>query len=157
MEWLWFGASGYRAVYVTSLRAQASLGTFILGFAFVVLYGNLWIAVSSIASPYIVIGTGAAGTVQPAMVRREQIRKLVGVGCLVVSLMISLAGSSEWMRWLQFRNGVPFGVADPILGYDIGFYVFRLPLFDLAAADRRSPSSSWRSSVRPPPTCWPAR
>ena len=131
IEWLWFGAAGYRDVYVTSLRAQASLGAFILGFAFLMLYGNLWVAVSSIASPYIIIGTGGAGTVQPSMIRREQIRKLVGIGSLVVSLMISLAGSSEWMRWLQFRNGVPFGVADPILGYDIGFYVFRLPLLDL--------------------------
>ncbi len=46
--------------------------------------------------------------------------------------MISLAASGEWMRWLQFRHGVPFGIADPILGYDISFYVFRLPLFDLA-------------------------
>ena len=131
MEWLWFGAAGYRSVYLTSLRSQASLGAFVLGFAFAVLYGNLWLAVSSIASPYIVIGTGAAGTVQPAMVRREQIRKLVGIGSLVVSLMISLAGSGEWMRWLQFRHAVPFGTADPILGHDIGFYVFRLPMFDL--------------------------
>ena len=131
IEWLWFGAVGYRDVYVTSIRAQASLGSFILGFAFAMLYGNLWLAVSSIASPYIVIGTGAAGTVQPSMIRREQIRKMVGIGSLVVSLMISLAGSSEWMRWLQFRHAVPFDVADPILGHDIGFYVFRLPLFDL--------------------------
>jgi uncharacterized membrane protein (UPF0182 family) len=132
MEWLWFGAIGYRSVYVTSLRAQASMAAFILGFAFATLYVNLWIAVSSIASPYIVIGGGAAGTVQPAMVRREHIRRLVGIGCLVVSLMISLAGSSEWMRWLQFRHASSFGIADPILGHDISFYVFRLPLFDLA-------------------------
>jgi uncharacterized membrane protein (UPF0182 family) len=132
MEWLWFGAAGYRGVYLTSLRAQASLGVCILGFAFAVLYGNLWVAVSSIASPYIVLGSGGAGTVQPAVVRREQIRKMVGIGSLVVSVMISLAGSSEWMRWLQFRHAVPFGIADPILGHDIGFYVFRLPLFDLA-------------------------
>jgi uncharacterized membrane protein (UPF0182 family) len=132
MEWLWFGSVGYRGVYVTGLRAQASLGAFILGFAFTLLYGNLWVAVSSIASPYIVIGMGGIGTVQPATVRREQIRRMVGIGCLVVSLMISLAGSSEWMRWLQFWNEVQFGVADPILGYDISFYVFRLPLFDLA-------------------------
>ena len=131
IEWLWFGAVGYRDVYVTSLRAQASLGAFILGFSFAMLYGNLWIAVSSIASPYIVIGTGAAGTVQPATIRREQIRKVVGVGSLVVSVMISLAASGEWMRWLQFRHGVPYGIADPILGHDIGFYVFRLPMFDL--------------------------
>jgi uncharacterized membrane protein (UPF0182 family) len=131
IEWLWFGATGYRAVYVTSLRAQASLGAFILGLSFLTLYGNLWVAVSSIASPYIVLGTGGAGTVQPSVIRREQIRRMVGIGSLVVSLMISLAASSEWMRWLQFRNGVPFGTVDPILGYDIGFYVFRLPLFDL--------------------------
>ena len=132
MDWLWFGSVGYRHVYVTSLRAQASLGAFILGFAFAVLYGNLWLAVSSIASPYVVIGTSGSGTVQPATIRREQIRKMVGVGSLVVSLMISLAASSEWMRWLQFRNAVPFGEADPILGHDISFYVFRLPMFDLA-------------------------
>ena len=131
MEWFWFGAIGYRPVYVTSLRTQASLGAFILLFAFLVLYGNLWIAISSIVSPYIVIG-GRGGTVQPAMVRREQLRKLVGVGCLVLSLMISLAASGEWMRWLQFRHGVPFGVTDPILGRDISFYVFRLPMLDLA-------------------------
>ena len=133
MEWFWFGAMGYRDVYVTSLRAQASLGSSILLAAFVVLYGNLWIATSSISAPYIVIGGRAGGTVQPAVMRREYLRRVVGVGCLVLSLLISLAASGEWMRWLQFRHGVPFGVADPILGYDISFYVFRLPMFDLAA------------------------
>ena len=132
MEWFWFGAIGYRQVYVTSLRAQASLGAFILLFAFLALYGNLWIAISSISSPYIVIGARAGGTVQPATIRRERLRRIVGIGCLALSLIISLAASGEWMRWLQFRHGVPFGVSDPILGYDISFYVFRLPMFDLA-------------------------
>ncbi len=132
MEWYWFGAVGYRGVFVTSLRAQASLGAFILLFTFLVLYGNLWVAISSIVSPYIVIGGRAGGTVQPAMVRSEHLRRLVGLGCLAISLLISLAASREWMRWLQFRHAVPFGVSDPILGRDIGFYVFRLPMFDLA-------------------------
>ena len=132
IEWLWFGGVGYRDVFTTRLRAQASLGAFVLGSAFAVLYGNLWLAVSSIASPYIVIGSGAAGTVQPATLRREHIRRFVGIGSLAVSLMIALAVSGEWMRWLQFRHAVPFGVSDPILGRDVGFYVFRLPLLDLA-------------------------
>ena len=39
LEWLWFGAIGYRDVFVTSLRAQASLGSFVLHFAFLGLYG----------------------------------------------------------------------------------------------------------------------
>ena len=131
MEWLWFGATGYRGVFVTSLQARASLAGFVLLSSFLVLYGNLWVAASSIVSPYIVIG-GRTGTVQPAVVRSEQLRKMLGVGCLGISLLIALAASSEWMRWLQFRHAVPFGVADPILGHDIAFYAFRLPLFDLA-------------------------
>ena len=40
MEWFWFGAIGYRHVFVTSLRAQASLGAFTLLFAFLALYGT---------------------------------------------------------------------------------------------------------------------
>ena len=54
----------------------------------------------------------------------------------------------RWEIWLAWRNAVPFGVADPILGHDVGFYVFSLPFLQLltglgqalvvlAALDRR--------------------
>src|SRR6266566_3917720 len=80
LAWLWFGSVGYRSVFLTGLRAQASLGTFVVGAAFAVLFGNLWIAISSIASPYVVFGSMAGpGTVQPAMIRREQLRRVTGV------------------------------------------------------------------------------
>jgi uncharacterized membrane protein (UPF0182 family) len=131
MQWLWFDSLGYRAVFLRGLRAQASLGAVVFGAAFLVLYGNLWIAVSSISSPYIVLGTGA-GTVQPAMLRREQLRRITALACLAVSFMIGLVAGTEWLPWLQFWHGVPFGIADPILGYDVGFYVFRLPVLDTA-------------------------
>jgi uncharacterized membrane protein (UPF0182 family) len=129
MQWLWFGSVGYRAVFLRGLRAQASLGAVVFAAAFFVLYGNLWIAASSISSPYIVLG---AGTVQPAMLRREQLRRITALACLAVSFMMGLVAGSEWLPWLQFWHGVPFGIADPILGYDVGFYVFRLPLLDMA-------------------------
>src|SRR4029453_2839965 len=74
MDWLWFGAIGYRDVFLRGLKAKASLGSFVLGLGFLMLYGNFWIAMSSVAGPYIVLGTGR-GTVQPAMVRREKLRK----------------------------------------------------------------------------------
>ncbi|MSO56105.1 MAG: UPF0182 family protein [Acidobacteria bacterium] len=131
MDWLWFSAIGYRNVFTTSLRAQASLGTFVFAAAFAVLFGNLWIAVSSIANPYIVLGT-SGGTVQPTVVGREQLRRVTGVACLVVSLIMGLVAGSEWLRWLQFWHGAPFRVVDPILGHDVSFYVFRLPLLELA-------------------------
>ena len=49
---------------------------------------------------------------------------------------MGLVAGSEWLPWLQFWHGVPFGIADPILGHDIGFYVFRLPMLELGEAAR---------------------
>ena len=96
LDWLWFGAIGYRQVFLTGLRAQASLGTYVFGAAFAILFGNIWIAISSIASPYIVLGKGmGAGTVQPAVVKREHLRRITGVACLVVSLMMGLVAGTE--------------------------------------------------------------
>ena len=132
MEWLWFGAMGYQDVFLRSLKAQAALGSSVPGWRFWCSTETCGSPISSIASPYIVLGSGA-GTVQPAMLRREQLRQITGIGCAVLSLMVALGVSGEWLTWLQFRHGVPFGIADPILGHDIGFYVFRLPLLDLAA------------------------
>ena len=41
--------------------------------------------------------------------------------------MVALYASSQWETWLTWRFAVPFGQADPILGRDVGFYVFSLP------------------------------
>ena len=89
IEWLWFGSSGYRSVYVTSLRAQASLFTFILGFAFLDALRQPVARDVVYREPVHPHRHAGAGTVQPSMIRREQIRKIVGIGSLVVSLMIA--------------------------------------------------------------------
>jgi len=131
LEWLWFGAIGYRSVYLTGLRAQASLGTFVVAAAFAVLFGNLWVAISSIASPYIVLaGRSGGSTVQPAIIQREHLFRITGLACLAVSVLMGLVAGSEWLSWLQFWHHVPFGIVDPILGHDIGFYIFRLPMLE---------------------------
>jgi len=132
LEWLWFGAIGYRSVFLTGLRAQASLSACVFGAAFAILFGNLWIAISSIASPYIVLaGRSGPGTVQPAMIQREHLFRITGLACLAVAALMGLVAGGEWLAWLQFWHGVPFGTVDPILGHDIGFYVFRLPMLEL--------------------------
>ena len=44
---------------------------------------------------------------------------------------MGLVAGSEWLPWLQFWHHVPFGIVDPILGHDIGFYIFRLPMLEM--------------------------
>jgi uncharacterized membrane protein (UPF0182 family) len=47
---------------------------------------------------------------------------------LAAALLVALYASGQWYVWLMARHAVPFGVLDPILGLDVSFYVFQLPL-----------------------------
>ena len=50
---------------------------------------------------------------------------------VVLSLIFALSVSGQWDTFLRFRYGGSFGVADPLFGVDLGFYVFRLPFYEL--------------------------
>ena len=52
----------------------------------------------------------------------------------VVALLFGLRAGSHWEQWLLFWYGEPFGKADPILGKDLGFYVFQLPWLEALQA-----------------------
>ncbi|HEY9226063.1 MAG TPA: UPF0182 family protein, partial [Gemmatimonadaceae bacterium] len=53
-------------------------------------------------------------------------------GSAVLALLIALATASQWSMGLQFAYRTPFGVADPVFGRDVGYYVFTLPAIELA-------------------------
>jgi uncharacterized membrane protein (UPF0182 family) len=43
--------------------------------------------------------------------------------------LIGLGAAAWWQDWLQWRNGVPFGIVDPIFQNDVARYVFGLPFY----------------------------
>jgi uncharacterized membrane protein (UPF0182 family) len=47
----------------------------------------------------------------------------------VFGLLIGLGAAAWWQDWLFWRNGVTWGVADPIFGSDLSRYIFALPLY----------------------------
>src|SRR4029079_13899752 len=49
---------------------------------------------------------------------------------MILAAIIALYASSQWETWVMWRNALPFGQPDPILGYDIGFYVFSIPFLE---------------------------
>ena len=55
----------------------------------------------------------------------------IDAGIVIFSLLFALSVSNQWDTYLRFRYGGSFGVADPLFGIDIGFYVFRLPFYEL--------------------------
>ena len=50
---------------------------------------------------------------------------------LGLSLSFALVISGHWAKILQFFHPTAFGIADPVFIQDIGFYIFKLPIFEL--------------------------
>jgi uncharacterized membrane protein (UPF0182 family) len=128
-DWLWFGEVGYQSVFLTMLRAQATLFTVVFATA------ALWLAF------HFRVALAAIGDIRPVFTTREglelplpgrnQLRTLISGVAMVLAIIIALYASSRWETWLAWQNAQPFGTADPILGRDAAFYVFSLPLLQL--------------------------
>ena len=124
-DWLWYGEVGYQSVYATTLKAQGALFTIVFAIAAVWLTLNLRTALASIGDsrPTIVTRQG----MEVPLPGRRQLQTLASGAAVLVAVLVALFAASRWEVWLAWRNAVPFNEADPIFGYDVGFYVFTLP------------------------------
>jgi hypothetical protein len=52
---------------------------------------------------------------------------LAAAGALIFAVIFY----AQWDTFLRFRYGGSFGLSDPLFGVDVGFYVFRLPFYEL--------------------------
>ena len=126
---LWYGSLGYRAVFWKSL----SLEWVVFGLFFVVTFAVLfgWFALlMRIARPEL----SSAGTFRFGnRIIQLPVEGVLRGGAFVVAALISLATAGSMMAdWPKFalywyQPHQPAGVADPIFGRPLGFYLFSLP------------------------------
>ena len=57
-------------------------------------------------------------------------RLIVIGGAALLALFAAQGESASWDVYLKAFKGVPFGLKEPALGRDVGFYVFTLPLLE---------------------------
>ncbi len=127
-DWLWFKEVGYEQIFLRSLSARGitGLGTAIVVFA--LLWGNLRPALSTLRRRDFTISTPEGPRV--ISVDTTRVKTMAFAAVIVASLFLGLFSASQWDTWLYFLNTVPFNRADPVLGRDISFYVFTLPLLE---------------------------
>jgi uncharacterized protein len=124
-DWLWFGETGYQRVFLRVLTARAALGAIATVLAFAVLLLNIRVPLGRFSPRQLVFTTPEgpiAFSIDPRLARTA-----AGVVAALSAVMLGLYASSQWLNWLQFLHGQPFGAVDPVLARDAGFYVFRLP------------------------------
>jgi uncharacterized membrane protein (UPF0182 family) len=132
-DWLWFRELGYTQVFFKSLNTQGAvfIGVFAVAFAF--LYGNLRIAQHGLVAPRLIFGQTIDG--RPVAIERTGVARIALIGSMILAGMLAISSAANWMSWIAFFRAVPFGVKDPLLGRDVAFYVYRLPLFDAVRQD----------------------
>ena len=126
-DWLWFGEVGYQGVYARSLATQSTLWLTTFLVAFGVLTLNLRLAFRVLTRREIVMVTPEgprAIVVDPA-----RLRPVVTLVSAAGAVLVASIAAAQWETWLIYWNAAPFGKADPVLGYDVGFYVFQLPFW----------------------------
>lgn len=113
-DWLWFLSLDYGSVFWTILSTQLWLG--LLGGIGFILIGYLNFR---LAKKFIGRKTKA----------QYDVSHLFIVLILVAGLIVGLYFAGGWDIVLKYSNYTAFGLADPVFGEDVGFYVFILPFY----------------------------
>src|SRR5262245_24012498 len=127
-DWLWFQEVGYLPVFVRQLSARGTIGIVTAAIVLLFLWLNLRLALRSLRRREFRISTPDGPRV--ISVDSGRIRSFMYAAALIVSVLMGLFAASRWETWLYSMNAVPFGRPDPVLGHDISFYLFKLPLLE---------------------------
>ena len=129
-DWLFFVETGFSSVFTTTLYAKTGAGLLSGAVLFAVLLINVIYANRAHFPASGVFMVGGAIRVQ-----RDDVARFVKPLALLASLLLALfAGNWGALRWeevLLFTNRVDVGTVDPVIGKDIGFYLFTLPLLEM--------------------------
>jgi uncharacterized membrane protein (UPF0182 family) len=130
VEWLWMGQLGYENIFWRLLSIKWAL----FGLAFIIVFLYFWVNLRLILRN-IPILTGGRNFDVPINVKGEiapgRAKAITLVISTIFALIFALIFYSQWDTYLRFRWGGSFAHPDPIFGLDIGFYIFRLPFYEL--------------------------
>ena len=136
VDWLWFDALGFGTVFITVWKAKAAAFGIAAGVSWVVLAGNGLLAARiptlRVRQFRLVLNPrDREGLPEVIEFSPETLpwRTIVLVFATVLSLVLGLVQASHWEVFLKWRHAVPFERVAPVLGQDLGFYIFALPVY----------------------------
>jgi uncharacterized protein len=130
VDWKFFQEVGFNAIFTKTYEAKMLIGLVFGAITFFMLYINLIIAVKRKLP---------LGMVSPIWENIPQLQNIdLNRVMNGVSLLVALAGSviafsigtQYWDQALLFLNSIPAGLADPLFGRDISFFLFQYPFID---------------------------
>jgi uncharacterized membrane protein (UPF0182 family) len=134
VDWLWFTKLGYVTVFWTTIATEILVFLTVFAATATSLGINSWLALRAahrrqfLTAPVQPQTVGMAPLDQLRLVRhRLPWRWVIAAGAGIVAIAVAWFELGNWMIFLGLLYGGPYGVADPLYGNDIGFYLFSLP------------------------------
>jgi uncharacterized membrane protein (UPF0182 family) len=131
---LWMGQLGYLGIFWTILSVRLELFAVAFVIAFLYLRINLRLAVrhgSSFRAAGGFTGESAVAARLGVEISPTASSVAMTAAAAVAGLLVALIFYGQWDAYLRFRYGGSFGLSDPLFGADAGFYVFRLPFYEV--------------------------
>ncbi len=132
-KWLWMRQLNYAGIFWTLFSVRWGL----FGAAFVVALLYLWTNLRVAARTAGTFGAEALtsestlATKLGIQISPTVLKLATGAVAAVAALFFALLYYAQWDSYLRFRYGGSFGLSDPLFGADAGFYLFRLPFYEL--------------------------
>ncbi|MBA4390076.1 MAG: UPF0182 family protein [Syntrophus sp. (in: bacteria)] len=130
IDWLFFEEVAYQKVFVKTFTAQIISG-FVFGIAsfLFILINVLPVCRIKLLPIQIAFSNQMGVTLNPDLLNRLSKPFSILIAA-VIGVFGGLWGSSLWNQALVFFNATVTGMKDPILGKDVGFYLFQLPFYE---------------------------
>ncbi len=132
-KWLWMRQLGYTGVFWTllSVRWELFCGAFLVALLYLSI--NLLFAAKNGATFRVGNLTSESNVAAKLDIQISPtvLKLAMGTVAGLAGLIFALIFYAQWDTYLRFRYGGSFGLSDPLFGVDVGFYLFRLPFYEL--------------------------
>ncbi len=132
LEWLWMDNLGYAGIFWTLKGAKASLllAAFVVSAVFLVV--NLRLLADRLRSATFIGTPFESLNLDLARIdHHRRLKRFLTAAGLLLAFFFALSFSVRWDDSLRFLWQLPYGETDPIFDRDVGFYLFRLPFWEL--------------------------
>lgn len=126
-DWAWYESLDLSSVFFT--RIYANLGLFVAGALIFWVFLAVNILIARRIEPFALDNTPVAQIIQAFGGRLTSV--LLWIGAFFAFFM-GLSLSAQWENVLLFLNQTSFGQTDPIFGRDVSFFMFTLPIWQIA-------------------------
>jgi uncharacterized membrane protein (UPF0182 family) len=137
-KWLWMGQLTYANIFWTLFSVQWTMFavSFVAVFLFVWLNFRHALVVGGVPAGRgpmrrLLVPTSRDTDSPELELTPHLLHSAIVIGSLLIAWLAAFTFFGQWDTWLRFRYGASFGVADPLYGKDVGFYVFQLPFYQM--------------------------